>query len=578
MSSSPPDSQTPSCATILHSFLQVEGLPFADVLTAEHCHELFTRPGLAWKPTPAPGTPTATPPHPDARAVPDTVAPPRRAPELVPAADTTAVPAARPTPADTGDGPRAVAATVAGPLRDLSGGHRTGAVPEAPASPTAARCPTWTTALTLWTFLHQVVSTSKACTAAVLRSVVLLTALGCRRPSPIPGAYSKARGRLPTGLVRDLSLDLAVRLEDALPAAWRWHGHRVLLVDGWVVTLPDTPKNQKKYPQSTSQKRGAGFPQVRLVGLFSRVSGLLLGLKYGPCLGKETGETALFRELLAQLRPGDVVVADRCYCSYFLILLLQQRGVEVVFHLHQRRKHAFGNGQALGPEDELVVWEKPQCPDWLDEATYAALPETLQVRITARRVAIPGFRTQYVRVVTTLRDATRYSKDALVGLYRERWGVEGLVRSLKTYQGMEELRCRTPEMVEKELWVNVLAYNLTRKIMCQAAVFHGLQPWQVSFTGTTQALDAYRQSLATATPEGARELGRQLVEGLKSTLVGNRPDRVEPRLKKRRPKQYGRLTKPRAEARAEVLNRPGGERRRKDWRREPGKEAAPWVG
>jgi hypothetical protein len=191
--------------------------------------------------------------------------------------------------------------------------------------------------------------------------------------------------------------------------------------------------------------------------MFSRASGLLLGVKYGPCLGKETGETALFRELLAQLRRGDVVVADRCYCSYFLILLLQQRGVEVVCHLHQRRQHAFGSGQALGQEDELVVWEKPKCPDWLDEATSAALPATLQVRLTATAVAIPGFRTQYVRVVTTLRDATRYRKEALVDLYRERWGVEGLIRSLKTYQGMEALRCQTPEMVEKELWVNVLA-------------------------------------------------------------------------------------------------------------------------
>jgi hypothetical protein len=391
--------------------------------------------------------------------------------------------------------------------------------------------------LTLGTFLHQVVSTSKACTAAVLRSVVLLTALGGRPPSTNPGAYSKARGRWPTGRVRDLRLDLAVRLEDALPEAWRWHGHRVLLVDGWVVPLPDTPENQKKYPHAPAQKKGAGFPQVRSVGLFSRASGLLLGVQYGPCLGKETGETALFRELFAQWRPGDVVVADRCYCSYFLIALLQQRGVEVVLHLHPRRKHGFGNGQALGDEDALVVWEKPKCPDWLDEATYAALPATLPLRITATSVALPGFRTQYVRVVTTLRDATRYPKEALLGLYRERWGVEGLVRSLQTYQGMEELRCQTPARVEKELWVNLLAYNLARKIMCQAAAFHGLKPWQISFTGTTQALDASRQSLATATPERAQELGQQLLRGLKSPLVCNRPDRVEPRLQKRRPKQ-----------------------------------------
>lgn len=513
MSSSPFHPASPSCATLLQSFLQVEGLPFAEVLTEEHCRQLFGRHGLDTEPTPAPQ--------------------------------------ASPAPA--------------GPATDVS-------------VPPVARGPVWTPVLTLWTFLHQALSTSKACTAAVLRAVVLLTALGCPPPAANPGAYSKARRRLPTGLVQDLSLDLALRLEDALPDGWRWLGQRVWLVDGWVVTLPDTPENQQRYPQPTSQKKGAGFPQMRLVGMFSRASGLLVGLKYGPCLGKATGESALFRELFAQLRPGDIVVADRCYCSYVLIVLLQQRGVDVVLHQQQRRKHTFGQGQALGTEDELVVWDKPKRLDWLDEATYAALPETVTVRITATRVEQPGFRTQYVRVVTTLRDVQRYSREAIVTLYRERWGVEGLIRALKTYQGMEELRCKTPEMVAKELWVNILAYNLTRKIMCQAAAFHGLQPWQVSFTGTAQALDAYRQSLATATPAGARALGQQLCEGLKSSLVGTRPDRVEPRLQKRRPKQYGRLTKPRAEARAEVLERPGGERRRKDWQREPGAAAAPWVG
>lgn len=572
MSSSQSHPSTPSCATILQSFLQMEGLPFADVLTEEHCQELFRRHGLAWDPPPSGMAATAATADP-AAAVPGGAATPPLAPGLAaaahaapcssPAADavacTTAAPAALPVAVGAGGEPPAAAAPVALPLQDVSLGNAPTAVP---------RSPVWTTSLTLWTFLHQVLSTSKACTAAVVRSVVLLTVLGCHRPSKNPGAYSKARRRLPTGLVEDLSLGLAVRLEDALPQEWRWLGHRVLLLDGWVVTTPDTAKNQQVYPQPTSQKKGAGFPQVRLVGMFSRASGLLLGVKYGPCQGKETGETALLRELLEQLRRGDVLVADRCYCSYFLILLLQQRGVEVVLHLHQRRKHAFGNGQALGNEDEIVVWEKPKCPEWLDEATYASLPQTLQVRITATRVDTPGFRTQYVRVVTTLLDATQYRKEAIVGLYRERWEVEGLIRSLKTYLGMEELRCHTPEMVQKEIWVHVLAYNLTRKIMCQAAALHGLKPWQISFTGTTQTLDAYRQTLSTAAPPAAREVGQQLLEGLKSPLVGNRPDRVEPRQVKRRPKQYGRLTKPRAEARAEILERPRGERRRKDWRKE----------
>ncbi|MBI1913454.1 MAG: transposase [Planctomycetes bacterium] len=400
MSSSQSAPSPPSCATLLQSFLQVEGLPFAEVLTEAHCYELFQRHGLAWDPTPAgcaPSTATAD----SAAAVPVPVATEPCAAALTPAADgatcnnpatdTSAVPATVSATVAAAGELVATTASVAVSLPEVSVGHAPAMVPPCPLVP---RSPVWTTSLTVWTFLYQVLSTSKACTAAALRGVVLRTMLGCRRPSKNPGAYRKARGRLPTGLLTDLSLGLAVRREDALPPEWRWLGQRVLLAAGWVVLAPATVVNQAKYPQPTSQKPGAGFPQVRLTGLFSHASGLWLGVKYGPCQGKETGETALLRELLDQLRRGDVLVADRYYCSYFLILLLQQRGVEVVFHLHQRRKHAFGNGQALGAEDEIVVWEKPKCPDWMDEATSAALPATLEVRSTATRVDQRGLRTQ----------------------------------------------------------------------------------------------------------------------------------------------------------------------------------------
>jgi hypothetical protein len=374
-----------------------------------------------------------------------------------------------------------------------------------------------------------------------------------------------------------LTLLVGNRLDGACPDCWRWLGHRVLVADGWIITLPDTPENQQAYPQPKTQKKGLGFPQVRLVGLFARAGNVLVGVKWGPCHGKRTGETALLRDIFDQLRPGDVLVADRYYCSYFMIALLQQRGVQVVFHLHQRRRHVFGNGQRLGAEDEVVTWEKPkQCPEWLTSEMYATLPDTLQVRVLGVTVSQRGFRTQYLLVVTTLLDAETYSKAAVSALYRDRWDVEGMIRTLKTYMHMEMLRCLTPAMIHKEIWAYLLAYNLIRKTMAQAALAHGYQPWEISFTHTLHTLDAYRYGLALATPAEAERLGKQLLLGLTKWRVGHRPDRVEPRQVKRRPKPYGRLMKPRGQARQEILERPGGEPRRKTRRRQP--SATPGTG
>jgi putative transposase len=513
MSSSELPGASPSCQTLLQSFLQVEGLPFAEALTADDCQRLFHQHGLSTEDPPNAG-PTA---H---------------------AAHGTSCLAAPPTAA------------------------------VATAPPRAARCPLWTPVLTLWTFLQQVLSPCKSCTAAVLRATVLLTELHCTPCSENPGAFSKARGRLPQGLIRDLTLHLGQRLEDACPDCWPWLGHRVFGVDGWVVTLPDTPENQQTYPQPQSQKKGLGFPQVRLVGLFSLTCNLLVEVRWGPCHGKRTGETALLRDILEQLRPGDVLVADRYYCSYFMIALLKQLGVEVVFHLHQRRHYTFGKGQRLGDEDEIVVWQKPvQCPEWLTAERYAALPETLEIRMVGVTVHQRGFRVQHYHIATTLLNAAVYSQAAVSALYRERWEVEGMIRSLKTYMNMEMLRCQTPAMIHKEIWAYLLGYNVTRKIMAQAALRHGYQPWEISFSHTLQTLDAYRYTLATATPATARAVAEQLLLGLTKLRVGHRPDRVEPRRVKRRPKPYGYLTKPRDEARQEILDRPGGEPRRKGQRR-----------
>src|SRR5260370_2914017 len=188
--------------------------------------------------------------------------------------------------------------------------------------------------LTLWAFITQVVSDQKSCVAAVARVLVLLTILGRQQCHAGTGAYCKARAKLPERFVHRLTCDVVRPLEGAAPDAWQWHGRRVVLLDGSTLSMPDTPGNQQAYPQQRSQRPGVGFPVLRWVAVLGLATGALLGSAFGPWRGKEAGETALVRTLLADLRPGDVLVADRYYCSYWMVALALARGVQVLFRKH----------------------------------------------------------------------------------------------------------------------------------------------------------------------------------------------------------------------------------------------------
>jgi hypothetical protein len=410
----------------------------------------------------------------------------------------------------------------------------------------------YSVARTLWAFLAQMLSKDKSCTAAVARVIVLLVALGREPCAAGTGAYCKARAKLPERFLQRLACDVGVRLEDAAPASWRWQGRRVLLVDGTTVLLADTAANQAVYPQMPSQKPGVGFPILRLVVLLGLATGAALGAAMGPYTGKETGETALLRTLFTQLRPGDILVADRYYCSYWMVVLALALGVDVVFRMHQLRHYDFRRGQRLGSEDHVVTWSKPQRPDWMDLATYAALPASVTVRELRITVAKRGYRVKELVLATTLVDGTQYAKDDIGDLYHERWHAELDLRSIKSYSGMEMLRCKTPAMARKELWIHLLAYNLIRKVQAQAAQKPGISPRTVSFAGTMQALHAFRGALLLVTDQRSLLLGC-LLDVVAQHRVGDRPDRCEPRKVKRRWKTYGLLKKPRAEERAALL-------------------------
>ncbi len=301
----------------------------------------------------------------------------------------------------------------------------------------------FTPAVTLWAFLSQVLfkDEHRSCVAAVARVAVLLTALARGPCSSNTGAYCRARGKLSEKVIRQLAVGVGEGCEKKLGAELLWHGRHVRLVDGTTVTMPDTPENQEAYPQNSQQKEGLGFPIARVVVLLSLATGMLTDMAMGPYAGKETGESALLRSLLGRFNPGDVLLADRYYCSYFMIALLQERGIDLVARLHQRRPVDFRRGRRLGKDDQVVTWNRPQRPEWMDEQTYDRMPASIEVRQTCVHVGRPGFRVESFIAVTTLTNAKQYPKDEIADLYNCRWQAELDIRAIKITMGMDILRC-----------------------------------------------------------------------------------------------------------------------------------------
>lgn len=413
----------------------------------------------------------------------------------------------------------------------------------------------FTPALTLWAFLSQVLHAKamRSCTAAVARVVTLLIVLGKKPCSDNTGPYCRARSKLPVAVLRRLTTDVAQGCERQVPKQWLWKGRHVKLVDGAIVTMPDTEENQEAFPQPGSQAKGLGFPMARLVMVFSLATAMVSGMAMGPHKGKKTGETVLLRELFGELEAGDIVLGDRYYCSYFMIAMLLALGIDVVFRMHQRRHFDFRDGRQLGQGDHVVQWFKPQRPNWMDQETYDQMPESIKVREVAVQVHQPGFRTKSLVVVTTLLDAETYTKDDIAELYHQRWLVELDIRSVKATMGMDELRCKTPEMVRREVWTCLLAYNLIRQTMLEAARKAKLSPRQLSFTAALQKIAAGLEALATANDTVVLALIAITHRHIANNKVGDRPNRVEPRKVKRRPKPHPLLTEPRDQARAKLL-------------------------
>ena len=396
---------------------------------------------------------------------------------------------------------------------------------------------------TLSMFLAQALSADRSCQKAVDEAAVKRLIGGLKPCSTHTGAYCRARKRLPMPMVQTLANYTGQAIAARAPASWCWRGRRVRLVDGTTVTMPDTLANQAAYPQPRSQKPGLGFPICRMVGIVCLASGSVLNAATGRYHGKGSDEQTLLRTILDTLESADVLVGDAYYATYFLFCALRERGIDAVFEQHGARQRTtdFRCGKRLGVRDHLMVLDKPVIkPDWMSKADYARAPAT----ITVREVRASG-----KTLVTTLLCPKQTPKSELKVVYQSRWHVELDLRNIKTTLGMEKLSCRTPAMAIKEIWVYLLAYNLIRLMMAQAAVLSDLLPRQLSFKHTVQIWIAW-------TAQGDRAERGEKIHGLFVLIaqqrVGNRPGRIEPRAVKRRPKPYPLLTQPREIARAHV--------------------------
>jgi putative transposase len=394
----------------------------------------------------------------------------------------------------------------------------------------------YTPAVTVWVFLAQCLSPDHSCRDAVAQLIAWRVARGLKPCSAETGAYCAARNGLPEEAIHELVRDTGKQVEDESPETWLWRGRKVRVVDGSTVTMPDTPKNQAEYPQVKSQEPGCGFPIARILTIFSLSVGTVLEAAIGQYKGKQTGENTLFRQLYDALAEGDVVLADRCFSGWCDIALGLARGIDLVVRKHQLRHTDFRRGERLGKDDHLVVWSRPERPTWMSVEQYATLPEELTLREVRIRVVQKGFRTTSLVVVTTLLEAEQFPPEEIASLYRRRWQAELHLRSLKVVLQMDHLRCKTPQRVRDEFYMHLVGYNLIRGVMAAAAFQSGRSPWEISFKGTLQTLSHFLPALlADAATDAWCEA---LLTAAATHVVGDRPDRFEPRRVKRRPKPY----------------------------------------
>ncbi len=393
---------------------------------------------------------------------------------------------------------------------------------------------------TLRLFIGQVLSADRACQDVVGRRLSERVAQGQPVSALNTSSYCDARKRLPIKLPVTLGNMIGARLDAMTPLAWRWQGRCVKLFDGTTITMPDTPSNQQAYPQSPEQKPGLGFPIARIGALIGLTSGAMLAYQVVACKGKGTGEQSLLENLLGHLNDGDVLLADALLATWWIIHGASSRGADVVMPQNGMRITDFTQGRRLGKHDHLVRWPRPPKPKAMSAEEYVRYPEFIEMREVEVNGGI---------LVTTLLDPTLVSAQSLGALYKMRWNIEVDFRTIKATLEMDVLRCKSQPMVDKEIAVYILAYNLVRWAMAKAALLADVLPRVLSFAGAKRVLGAFTDQLRRTSGDQVRTLIATVTASIATLRLPHRPDRIEPRAKKRRPKNLPLLTVPRQVAR-----------------------------
>ena len=444
---------------------------------------------------------------------------------------------------------------------------------------------------TLWAFLREMLytGTQRTLKAAVQDVQQLRIAKGLAPNSANTGTYAAARAKIDVKVPLSLLHTIARNSENAVPEEMRLCGLKVTHIDGSTHSMQDTEENQEKYPQPKSQKAGLGFPMWRIVVLISAATAMVQMVAWGPWRGKGTGEMSLFASLFNQLKNAsswiEVIVGDKYYCSYHLIAVLAHFGIRFVTRLHGNRLIDFADAETVKRQkngDFHVTWKRPQRPFWMLDWMWNAVAKTMTLRLVRVRIDVPDSRTQGFFVVTNLMDAAKYPSDAIRQLYQGRWQVEVDLRTIKSFMELEVLRARTPEMVETEFAMGLLAYNIVRAKMLETAVHireeasrrkaetskkqeadkkpvknkiepEDLTARNVSFSITLTSIAAsyvtvhFMNASMRDVYRVQAELNRQTIQ------VGNRPNRSEPRCNKRRPKAQRLMLEPRDVLRNRLL-------------------------
>jgi hypothetical protein len=414
-----------------------------------------------------------------------------------------------------------------------------------------------------WLFLAQAFAAGGPCREAVRRLGAWLAALRTRsgqdkRPrrrskkapgkartviSPRTAGYCKARKRLPQKDLDAVHAALAKSARSERLGRGLWRGRPVKVVDGSGLSMPDTPQNQALYPQTKRARKGCSFPVMRVVALFCLGTGVLIDLAKGSLF---ISERALFRALWGLLEAGDVILADRGFCGFAEFLFLKRRGVDCVMRAHQRRTVGKSRHKRLGKGDWLVLWHRSKpAPNWIEKALWQSLPATMLVREITFTVPVKAFRTRSITVATTLLDPVEFPAEAFAELYRRRWQVELFLRDIKITTGMDILTCKTPAMIHKELTMHQIAYNLIRLTMLEAAAQREVPVETLSFKGTLASLREWAPHFSALPSRARRNLWTSLLDAIASDPLPHRPNRAEPRARKRRPKNHQLLNKPR---------------------------------